>query len=112
MAIAKLLIFKDDNPKNKRILVLAPTGVAAVSIKGTAVHSGLGINVGSKMFSLNDQQRASLRYKLSEVRFLIIDKISMVSQVLNEIFAYPDAECFDGLPIFVCGTFISYLQLT
>lgn len=55
MAIAKLLIFKDDNPKNKRILVLAPTGVAAVSIKGTAVHSGLGINVGSKMFSLNDQ---------------------------------------------------------
>ena len=68
------------NPERTRIFVLLPTGVAAVNISGTTVHSGLGINVGSKMFPLNDRQYASLRNRLSI--FLTIDEISMVSSML------------------------------
>ena len=116
MAIAKLLMHKGGNPEKARILVLARTGFAAVNISGATiqtVHSGLGINVGSKMFPMNDRQCASLRNKLSEARFLITDEISMVfsmlfyqvNQRLNEIFGCPDSACFGGIPVFVCSDF-------
>ena len=63
-------------------MLLAPTGVAAVNINGTTIHSGLEINVGGKLYPLSEQHRAALRNKLSEVRLIIIDEISMVSSVL------------------------------
>ena len=63
-------------------MLLAPTGVAAVNINGTTIHSGLEINVGGKLYPLSEQHRADLRNKLSEVRLIIIDEISMVSSVL------------------------------
>ena len=73
---------KGGNADKPRILLHAPTGVAAININGTTIHSGLGINVGSKLYQLNDQQRAALRNKLSEVKLIIIDKVFMVSSVL------------------------------
>ena len=54
MAITKLLMQKGGNPEKARIIVLATTGVAAVNISYATIHSGLGINFGSKMFHLND----------------------------------------------------------
>ena len=63
-------------------MLLAPNGVAAININGTTIHSGLGINVGGKLCPLSEQHRAALRNKLSEVRLIIIDEISMVSSVL------------------------------
>ena len=63
-------------------MLLAPTGVAAVNINGTTIHSGLEINVGGKLYPLSEQHRPDLRNKLSEVRLIIIDEISMVSSVL------------------------------
>ena len=39
--------------------MLATIGVAAVTVGGTIKHSVLGINVGSKMFPINDQPRIS-----------------------------------------------------
>ena len=61
--------------------MLAPTGVAAVNINGTTIHSGLGIRV--KLYAaLSDKMRASLRNKLSEITAVIIDEISMVSDKL------------------------------
>ena len=69
---------------------MAPTGVTAVNIDGNTIHSGLGINCTGHFFQLNDQQKASLHNKLSEVRIIIIDEISMVSRKLfiqfNQIF--------------------------
>ena len=105
--------YKGGDANKPRILLPAPTGVAAININGTTIHSGLGINVGSKLYPLNDQQRAALRNKLSEVRLIIIDEISMVSSVLfyqvnqrlNEIFGYSGNEPFAGLPVIVCGGF-------
>ena len=109
----KVLGYKDGDADKPRILLLAPTGVAAININGTTIHSGLGINVGSKLYPLNDQQRAALRNKLSEVRLIIIDDVSMVSSVLfyqvnqrlNETFRYSGNEPFARLPVIACGNF-------
>ena len=113
LSLNKILRYKGSDADKPRILLHAPTGVAAININGTTIHSGLGINVGSKLYPLNDQQRAALRNKLSEVRLIIIDEISMVSSVLfyqvnqqlNEIFGYSGNEPFAGLPVIVCGDF-------
>ena len=69
MSLNKVLGYKGGDVVKPRILLLAPTGLLAVNIIGTTTHSGLGINVGSKLYSLNDQKRTELRNKLSEVRF-------------------------------------------
>ena len=60
MAITKLLIHKGGIPQKARILVLATIGVAAVNVGGTTKQSVLRINVGSKIFPINDRQRISL----------------------------------------------------
>ena len=82
MSLSKVLMYKGGELDKPRILLLAPTGVAAININGTTIHSGLGINVGGKLYPLSEQHRAALRNKLSEVRLIIIDEISMVSSVL------------------------------
>ena len=71
----------------------------------------MGINVGGKLYPLSEKHRAALRNKLSEVRLIIIDGISMVSSVLffqvnqrlTEIFRYSSKEPFSGLSVIVCG---------
>ena len=68
----KVLGYKGGHAHKPRILLLAPTGVAAININGATIHSGLGINVQNKLYPLNDQQRAALSNKLSEVRLIII----------------------------------------
>ena len=80
-ALSKLLLRKGTNPDKQRVMLLAPTGVAAVNINGTTIHSGLGI-YGKLYTPLSDQMRASLRNKLEEVAIVIIDEISMVSDKL------------------------------
>ena len=68
LSLNKVQGYKGGDADKPRIFFLAPTGVAAININGATIHSGLGINVESKLYPLNDQQRAALRNKLSEVR--------------------------------------------
>ena len=75
-------MYRGGHPDKPRVSLLVPTGVAGVNIDGNTIHSGLGINCKAHFFPLNDQQKASLRNKLSEVRIIIIDEISMVSRKL------------------------------
>ena len=82
MSISKVLMYKGGHPEKPRILLLAPTGVAAINIDGTTIHNALRITAGSKLYPLNDRQRGMLQNKLAEVKFIIIDEISMVSSVL------------------------------
>ena len=42
-AVTETLMYNGDDPDKLRVLLLAPTGVAAVNIDGTTIHSGLGI---------------------------------------------------------------------
>ena len=70
----KVLGCKGGNTDKLRILLLAPNRVAAINKNGTTIHSGIGINLGRKLYPLNDQQHAALRNKLSEVRLIIFMK--------------------------------------
>ena len=106
-------MYKGGNPKKTRILLLEPTVVAAININDTTIHIGLGINIGGKMYPVNDKRRATLRNKLSEVWTLIIGKISMVPNILfyqvrprlNEMFGCESNVAFAGLPVLVCVKF-------
>ena len=75
-------MYKGCDSEKPNILLLAPIRVAAVHINGTSIHCGLQISIRSKMFPLNERQRAILRNKLSEVKIIIIDEISMISIML------------------------------
>ena len=79
-AISKTLLYH--YPERPRVLLLGPTGMSAVNVCGTTIHSGLGIKPGIKLLGLNNKSKAALRNKLSEVKFLIIDELSMVSSDL------------------------------
>lgn len=80
-SLSKVLMYKGGDPEKPRVLLLASGVVAAININRTTIHSGLGKNVRSKLYLLSERQRAPLRSKLSEVRLIIIDIISMVSSV-------------------------------
>ena len=113
MPLSKVLMYEGRNLEKPRILLLVPTGVAAKNNNDTAIHIGLGKNIRSKMYPLNDKQMSTLGSKLQEVQFLIIDEISMVSNVLfyqvhqrlNKIFGCESNVAFSGLPGLVCGDF-------
>ena len=70
-AISKTLLYH--YPERHRVLLLGPTGMSAVNVCGTTIHSGLGIKPGIKLLGLNNKSKAALRNKLPEVKFLIID---------------------------------------
>ena len=82
-SVTKLFLHKSGEPDKPRILVLAPTGVAAVNISGTTIHTGLGISTGGKLYPLNDKRRAEIRLKLSAVEMIMIDEISMVNPIIS-----------------------------
>ena len=103
--------YKSSNPENLKILLWVLTGVVAGNTNETTIHTALEINVGCKLYPLNDRQRGILRNKLAKVKFIMIDKISMVFNVflyqmhqwLNEIFQCSTKFPFTGLPVLVCG---------
>ena len=73
MAISKTLFYHCKDPEKSRVLLLGTTGISAVNIGGTTIHSGLGIKLGTKLLGLNEKSKAALRNRLSEVKLLIID---------------------------------------
>ena len=90
------------------------TGILAVNVGGTTIHSGLGINPGPKLLDLSDKMKASLRNSLSEVRMVLIDELSMVSSDLFyqiharlvEIFLCTVTVAFAGLGVVLLGDFL------
>ena len=85
---------------------MGPTGISAVNIVGTIIHSGLGIKPGVKLLGLSDKMKTSLRNALSEVKMVIIDEFSMVS---SDLFFNINARL---LEIFMCSTAVEFAGLT
>ena len=110
-AVSKVFLYRSGDPSKPRVLLLAPTGVAAININGNTIHSALHIPCKGKLFPLNDANKAELRNKYSEVELVIIDEISMVSSKLfyqvhkrmNEIFCPGQDFPFGGKSVLVCG---------
>ena len=64
--VAKTLSYTAESSKQK-VLLLAPTGIAARNINGTTIHSALKIPVGRfgiNVPQLSDKLRSSLANKL------------------------------------------------
>ena len=108
--LSKLLAYKSEELEKPRIIKLAPTGIAAINISATTIHTGLSIQV-KKFRIMGDNQRTLIRNRLKHVKLIIIDEISMVSSqlLLNihtricEIFGTNDNIPFAGKSIIVCG---------
>ena len=69
------------NPGLPKVLLMAPTGVTAVNVSGSTINSALAIprEVYGNLTPLSDQKKTLLRLSLSELKLIIIDEISMVS---------------------------------
>ena len=104
------------DPNQPSVLLLAPTGVAAINIAGNTINSGLAIpkdNFPGHIAKMSDQRRTHLRTQLSHLKLIVIDEISMVSNAkirlvherLQEIFCTPDSLLFAGLSVVVDGDF-------
>ena len=81
-AISKTLLYNCRDPKKPRVVLFGPTRISLVNIGEIVTHFAHGMEPGSKLLGLNDKSKATLRNKLSEVNFLIIDHLSMASSDL------------------------------
>lgn len=89
----------------RNVLVLAPTGVAAVTIGGVTIHSFFGIHPGITVEEAREGEYHLSNQKidlLNALDAIVIDEISMVRadllDVVNEILQqfYDSAEPFGG----------------
>ena len=113
--VTKTFRHAPSNPELPSVLLLAPTGVATININGTTVHSALAIprECGNNVPAMSDQKRTQMRMSLAELKLIIIDEISMVSNIgllhihqrLKEIFATPSSKLFAGISILAVGDF-------
>jgi hypothetical protein len=73
-----------EDPDKVHALITAPTGSAAYNVSGTTLHSAFLIPIGQAQSyqKLSDDKLNSVRTKLSSLKLLIIDEISMVGSTL------------------------------
>ena len=101
------------NSERPTVAFMAPTGVAAININGTTIHTALSIpkESGDLAPPTSDQQRRQLRLTLSELKLIIVDEMSMVPnttllhihQHLKEIFNTPNSELFARISFIAVG---------
>ena len=108
-------LFSYRTTKEEKVLLLAPTGIAAVNINGETFYHALSLSHNCKYMKvlprLSAKKRDELRRRFSELQVLIIDEISMVDQMelqhisgrLNEIFGCVPNEIFAGLTVILSG---------
>ena len=80
-AISERLLYHWKDPEKTRVLLLEHTGILIENI-GFIIHPGLAIKPGTKLLGLNHKSRAALRNRPSEVIFLAIDVLFMISSDL------------------------------
>ena len=81
------------------------------------IHTALAIpkECGNNVPAMSDQKRTQMRLSLGELKLIIIDEISMLSNIgllhihqrLKEIFVTPNSELFAGISILAFGDFFS-----
>ena len=101
------------NPDLPTVLLMAPTGVSAIHIGGTTIHTALAIpkEKGDNVPAISDQKKTQMRLTLSELKLIIIDGISMVSNItllhrhqrLKDIFGSSSSKLFGGISIIAVG---------
>ena len=102
-----------NNPELPTVLLMAPTGVSAINIKGMTINTGLAIpkETGENLPAMSDQKKTQIRVLLSELKLIIIDEVSMVSNItllhirqrLKDIFGSNSSQLFAGISIIAVG---------
>ena len=77
--VADTLKRPGDNPDCPYILLTSFTGAASSNINGQTLHTTFSFKFGTTYMSLPERTRAMKRALFQNVRFLIIDEISMIS---------------------------------
>lgn len=72
---------------HKSVLVLAPTGIAAINVGGTTIHRGLGLKRGEIISENGAAIKAKKCPLLDSADVVIVDEISMVRRDLFEYVA-------------------------
>lgn len=72
---------------HKSVLVLAPTGIAAINVGGTTIHRGLGLKRGEIISENGAAIKANKCPLLDSADVVIVDEISMVRRDLFEYVA-------------------------
>ena len=78
-------VYSCKDPEKPRVLLLVTTGISAVNIGGTTIHSGFGIKPETKLLGSNNKSKAALGNSFSEVKLLLIDELSMVSMIYGQV---------------------------
>ena len=101
------------NPELPTVLLMAPTGVAAINIDGTTINTALAIpkETGDNLPALSDKKKTQMRMLLADLKLIIIDEISMVANItllhihqrLKEIFDTSNCHLFAGISIVAIG---------
>lgn len=72
------------NTSHKKVVVLAPTGIAAINVKGQTIHSFFGFP--PRLMQANEIQKRRNRHLYIKLDTIVIDEISMVrSDILDHI---------------------------
>ena len=77
--VADTLKKPGDNPDCPYILLTSFTGAASSNINGQTLHTTFSFKFGTTYMSLPERTRAMKRALFQNVRFLIVDEISMIS---------------------------------
>ena len=63
-----------------QVMVAAPTGVAAINIDGRILHSLLRLPTRGEFKDMEGEKLTKLQQAFSQVKYLIIDEMSMVGR--------------------------------
>ena len=113
------MLYTCKDPENLGILLLGPTGISAVNIDGTTIHTDLWNKPETKLLGLNDKYKAALRNRLSEIIFLTIDEVLMASSDLwtiidsrlGEIFMMISEKAFAVLSVIAVADLLKLLPV-
>ena len=68
-----------DDPNCPYVVLCSFTGAASANINGQTLHSLFGFKFGTTFLSMSEKQRADKRLLFRNLKYVIVDEISMVS---------------------------------
>ena len=97
----------------RQLVVAAPTGVAAFNIEGHTLHSLLSLPTRGEFKDLEGERLTKLQQSFSEVKYIIIDEMSMVGRKilgqvdrrLRQAFPHHAQEVFGACSCLLFGDF-------
>lgn len=106
--------FKNEYPNKKHLAITSTTGISALEIEGTTLHSYLGIGLGvdnAETLFNKIKKNKFIRQKWTNLKTLVIDEVSMLNPVLLETLEElarllrSNDKIFGGIQLILCGDF-------